>query len=604
MVVSEIPSYSLINKYAWVEEEIVLISAQTGKTLTVIHAQSGTTAADHIKGMVVIERKQTPLVYMLADHSVDAIGTVLARIRGVNVDITSDVKTYLGTAGNQLSAYPGKAAFTIADYARVSQKISLALTGAVNASNGSHSHAAGTVSVTNAAPWSWTQSPSNQVLTASYNMRGIPGTGVWSYYNAVLTVNFPSPPANILTRTISVTINCTIAAGPITLFLTGIGVIGTYTPGSGAQTFSFAYNPSYLSAAIYGGAIVQLQVPCFKMLLGVGVMYNNDYISTYYVTIVTATDVGTYNTTSASNVNISAANTPITVTNTLQLTGNSVADIYLGDMVLADVTRNITTPQAVISNLLSTYCNDATLTTIGTMPSGYAFNGAITEYKKAIEWLDYLSFQCRSYFRKIAGVSKLIVRDVNPTSQVTISSCCLTSEGIKDISIKKAALSDVINKVKVFYTRDWTKTTRQYDAFDASTSPVTDAVSITNYGEQENPQMFLFDFVTNSVMANDLAAFYCDFYGDRKWRITLSTFLDQAALQFGDIATLSNLPYVGDVITQIVEAGIVPGDLSRMDQMKFVFEVAIIPALDATALTTLLGDQLITKDTREGIIYV
>jgi hypothetical protein len=294
--------------------------------------------------------------------------------------------------------------------------------------------------------------------------------------------------------------------------------------------------------------------------------------------------------------------TGVALNGTLNLSGNSVADVMIGDMVVADVARNISSPFAVIDNLLRTYRNDTTLIQVGTLPDTYQFNGAITEYKKASEWLDYLAFQCRSYFRRHNGVSRLIVRDINPVPTGTISACVLTAEGIKDLSFKKCPRTDVINKVEVFFNRDWTAAGKQADAYKNSVGQSNQA-SIDIFDVQERPDMFLFDFVTSGPMANDLAAFYPQFYGDRKWRISFKTFLDQSKWGFGDISNLTFLPYATAMIAQFVEAGACPAGIDAMDMIRFIVEAAIIPVIPDNAVTTLLGEPLTYKD-GEVVTYV
>jgi hypothetical protein len=267
-------------------------------------------------------------------------------------------------------------------------------------------------------------------------------------------------------------------------------------------------------------------------------------------------------------------------------------------MILVDVTRNISAPSAVLGNFLSTYCNDATLRMVGTLPSYYTLNGAITEYKKAIETIDYIAFQARSYFRKIGGQSLMIVRDVNPASVGTIGACALTSEGIRDISYKKAAITDVINKVKVLYSRDWTSANKRSEAYK-NTVVSTDAASIAIFSEQERPEMFMFDMVTSQTMASDLAGYYMDFYGDRKWRITFRAFLDSVKYEFGDVVTI---PFVNDMTGILVDVSIQPGSDSNMDSIEFTIEAAIIPLLDELALLTELGDQILADD-KTGVLW-
>jgi hypothetical protein len=236
---------------------------------------------------------------------------------------------------------------------------------------------------------------------------------------------------------------------------------------------------------------------------------------------------------------------------------------------------------------------------IGTLPDNYQFNGAITEYKECLEWLDLLAFQSRCWFRKISGVSRLIVRSATPVSPTTISACALTTEGIKELSYKKAPLADVINIINILYNRDWSSSASQAQAYQSTQQSTNDA-SIATYGKLEQPSMFMFDFVDSQPMAASLASFYHDFYAVRKWLVTFRTFLDRANLEFADDVLLS---FANDLTGVIVEAGIQPGSDSAIDSIKFTVATTHIPVEIENGMTTLLGEQLHFKD-GEAITYV
>jgi hypothetical protein len=236
---------------------------------------------------------------------------------------------------------------------------------------------------------------------------------------------------------------------------------------------------------------------------------------------------------------------------------------------------------------------------VGTLPAFYAFNGAITKYKKKIEWFDILAFQCRCWYRKIAGVSKLIVRKAEPDNPVTIPACCLTGEGIKDLRYRKAPKTDVINDINVLYNRDWSSNNSSSESY-MSSKRSTDDVSIADYGRIEQPNMFMFDFITSDSMASDVGSFFHDFYAVRKWLILFPTYLDWAHLEFADDVLL---PFANDLTGVIVEAGL---DLSSGEQMpKIAFTIATtkIPLEVTNGIHTLLGIQVHTKN-REAATYV
>ncbi len=559
------------------------------RLLPIIRGYNGTIATTHDKGAVIIENKTSPLVYLCADHPLDAIGNIMARIRGVNVDITSDCTKYLGSPTNQLAAYPGRAAITIPNIARVTQRISIALQGNVNATDPGHMHNTGGTSDLSASQdasgVSTTISDATVTWDAVHNQNKFPA----SQETQVRSVNFAPISGTIKTcaMTATVTVNVPATGGYWYLQCGGKRVTSTYSNSVSGYNATTVHDATSMQGNALGLVVAAVPNGQYGALVAVG-----------GGTITAAHRNITYS--NGQQIIIQPAASGVLVTNTLQLSGNSVADIAVGDAVLVDVTRNISAPLDVMNDFLSTYCNDTSLIQVGTFPSTYSLNGAITEYKKAIEWLDYLSFQCRAFFRKMAGVSRLIVRDVNPVVTGTIPACCLTSEGIKGVGYKKAPLSDVINKVKVLYSRDWTAAGKQAESYKQATAPCTSAASIGDFGEQEQPDMFMFDFVTGTSMANDLATFYLQFYAERKWRIGFSTFLDHAQFEFGDTAQLS---FANNLVGGVVEAGFAPGSTEQMDKINFVIEAAIIPVVGATDMTTLLGDQLKTKD-GEVLTYV
>lgn len=281
------------------------------------------------------------------------------------------------------------------------------------------------------------------------------------------------------------------------------------------------------------------------------------------------------------------------------MTGNSVADVTVGDMILVDVTCNNNSPEQTFSRLLSTYCNDTSLVQTGTLPDYYKFNGAITEYRKKIEWLDLLAFQCRCWYRKIAGVSRLIVRSATPVNPTVIPACALTSEGIKDLRYKKAPKTDVINVINVLYNRDWSSDNATAESY-MSSKPSTDDASIADYGRIEQPDMFMFDFITSDAMASDVGSFYHDFYAVRKWLVSFRTFLDRLQLEFGDDVQLT---FANDLTGVTVEAGLNMASGEQMPSIEFTIATTRIPPEVLHGIHTLLGIQVHTKN-REAATYV
>jgi hypothetical protein len=109
----------------------------------------------------------------------------------------------------------------------------------------------------------------------------------------------------------------------------------------------------------------------------------------------------------------------------------------------------------------------------------------------------------------------------------------------------------------------------------------------------------MFDFVTDPQMAADLVTLYLALYGIRPWRISFYTFLDHCELEFGDVVTLN---FVNFLKGQIIEAGVIPGDLDTMDTIEFTVLSPDIPQEPLNAIIDDAGDAIITSE-RSYIIY-
>jgi len=207
------------------------------------------------------------------------------------------------------------------------------------------------------------------------------------------------------------------------------------------------------------------------------------------------------------------------------------------------------------------------VTQTGSFPAAYQFDGVITEYRRYIDWLDTLAFQCRAYYRRTAGAAYLIVRPDSLSSVRTISAVSV-ERGVKVHKRGKVPLSQVINKIEMFYSRDWSQSAGV--AAYRRTSTDTDDTSITANGICEQPDMFLFDFVGNQSMADSVRDFYLARYGTRGWQHTFRVFLDQSDLLSGQAVTLG---FAGSAVGEIEEAGIIPGDTKTIDVVEFTVRV-------------------------------
>lgn len=243
----------------------------------------------------------------------------------------------------------------------------------------------------------------------------------------------------------------------------------------------------------------------------------------------------------------------VTKVGSVTLSGNSVANTLVGDAIYVDVSRDLTAPAAVVGDLLATWCGVAPCQLIGNLPASYTFNGAITEYRRAMDIIHDLAWQCRTYFRYSLGSAVLTVRELNPASIKTLAVC--RAEGGKKIhSRDKSPYEEIINSISLLYGRDWTqdKSEKAYTAV----SKATDQDSIDKYGERERPDLFQCDFITSQTMADDVRTFYLAFYAVRHWIHTSETYYFDSELEFMDAVTLG---FSKNQVGQVSEVSFNPG---------------------------------------------
>jgi hypothetical protein len=203
-------------------------------------------------------------------------------------------------------------------------------------------------------------------------------------------------------------------------------------------------------------------------------------------------------------------------------------------------------PDHVFRHFLYTYASRpiADFVTDAAMPfssDGYKFSMVLQERKQLKDWLAYMAFQCRCFFRYSAGKAHLIYRPDSLTSDKTITAAMIRmdSDNTTSTRISRSPLDEIVNKVSLYYKRDWSRAAGR-EAYQAIVT-VEDATSIAAYGEKEKPDTFLFDFFRDATMAADLAAFYLARYKDRKKKITIGVFLDNSEIEFADAVMIAPL---------------------------------------------------------------
>lgn len=531
ITVSEVPGYSLADLTIIIDDEKMLVTAQTGTSLTVDRGEASTIPAVHTAGTVALEVMADPIVYLLADHPVTSIDKVYTRVNGVDIDITAACTLYLGTEEDEHASYPGMAVATIADIPAIRNKINLTLieTG--------HSHNAASSSAENCT----ISLPAAMVYYGSYPQpSGYPySPGLCMYKH----VTFPSSGGSRTACTYSVTLTpTTTRTCRILLVISGVCKwwADVYIVSGVAQTMTFT---AEAEASANSFDVVQIGS-------GAGSYFN-----------ITACSRMVYLSSVPSTYSASGA----------ALSGNSVADTLVGSMVLVDMARTMTDPE-IFDDLLARAGSAATITISGDQTlwsaASLSLSGAITEYKPAKYWLNLLAFQLRSWFRLDRGIAQLIIRPDTLTSTAIIPACALGPDGKKKYRRRKAELSDVINRVNLLFDRDWSKPGGA-DAY-RKVSSASDAGSIYTYGEREQPELFRFDFITGTAAAEMLRDYYLGYYKTRRWLHEFETYLDRYELEFGDVVTLA---FSDNQVGQILNVGFNPGSSREIDTIRFTVAV-------------------------------
>ena len=205
-----------------------------------------------------------------------------------------------------------------------------------------------------------------------------------------------------------------------------------------------------------------------------------------------------------------------------------------------------------------------TVTITQTPPASYLVNGAMVDQRRVIDWLDYLAFQFRCFFRMSCGVSRLIWRQDTSTPVATISAVRVES-GRKVWSRRKAPKSDIINAITLRYGRDYSLSG---DEAYSAISSATDSASVADFGKLSRDELFKLDFCQQIDHAQSLRDFYLSKFKYRYWIEELEVFLDSIALEFGDIVTLPD-----GRVGVVMSVGIQPGSIDQMDRIKLTVMV-------------------------------
>lgn len=529
-----------------IDKERIRIASRSGNTLTLASSGArgygGSTAAPHNKGAAAYQ-VLTEFVYLIADHPVKTIGDIF--VDGIRQ--TTGVTSYTGQSANQHASYPGKAIVLFATKPFITKQVNLAVDA------GNHIHKSPSV-ITSAriedwrsysGTWAWE-------AQASFRFDGDFTTGDYISSSTASTDFYRRTPVASVGSPIS--IRMCISSGYTTY--TGEGTAYLYIKNVSKTSMWIGGNTKYTRKSPW----VLLKDWADVIDSGTSIYINGNVrlwvYEMWYEILYDPTPPGS----------------PATG---VTLTGASVADTVIGSEIVATVdgfkddasgtytgTANalIERPNHIIGHFLNVYAgvslaNFSTNTNSYFSTNGYKFAIVINERKKLKEWLVKMAWQCRSYFRFSTGKAYLTLRPDSLTSQKSITANMIRmNEDYKTTTkVARSPLEEIINKIKIFYNRDWLKTGE--DAYTAI-SNTSDSTSITRYGEKERPDLFFFDFVTTQAMADHVRNFYLARYKDRKKVLDVELFLDNSEIDFADALTI--VPQ-SNLLCEVQKVNVYPG---------------------------------------------
>lgn len=216
------------------------------------------------------------------------------------------------------------------------------------------------------------------------------------------------------------------------------------------------------------------------------------------------------------------------------------------DQVSATVVSlsTLTGPDQVARHLLTTRAgvvtadiDDTVFTAAGAKytAAGYALNGLIAAETIVKDALASICRQVHSRLFPSGGKLKLVLREGHPATKPVAKALTTADLQLKSLTAARQPLTDIANRIELFYNRDWS------DGGDSYQASVTreSAASISQFGLKTDADAFKFDLITSAVMAGKVADFYLS---ERAWPSTFYTFtayLPQFDLEKEDVVTVT-----------------------------------------------------------------
>ena len=530
-----------------IDSEAIHITTISSNHITACtRAVDSTTAANHSKGALVLE-KQATCVFSFADHPVKSIGNIYAlRSDGIPVDVTSICTKYTGQGGaNDLAGYAGKAVITCPGYITFSLAVSLGLVDTIGVTSTPTPSTASGFTLCTGGP---VEVRDNDTTSNALSFGGAGSSTKsnkaweisWNYWVQTL------PTGSDEEITIDFPINSHTHIGKMTS--TGfVAYVGSPLIVADSASFNQTYY-AYLRADGGGtGGVWGVTVSNAKAIY---------------------TETASVSSSKTGGVTGSVSGGDVMVGDNILISGEGYQDDGSGTFT-GSASALIERPDHVFKHFLYTQAAWAVadFSTDAATPfaaDSYKFSVVINTRKKLREWLAYMALQCRCWFRFAGGKASLLYRTDSISSDKTITAAMtlMNDDNTTSVRITRSPLDEIINLIHVYYQRDWTKSLGR-EAYQAVTK-TSDATSISAYGEKERADGFLFDFVRDATMAVDIRDFYLARYKDRKKVVSGTVFLDNCEIEFADVVTFAAL---SNLVCEVRKAGLSPGSKDQIDQI-------------------------------------
>jgi hypothetical protein len=532
-----------------IDDEKITYTGKSGNTLTgCTRGASGTTAVAHDAGAKVAQ-VLTEYVYLIAGHPVKTVSAVY--VEGTR--LASGYTAYTGQSGDELTGYAGKAVVKFTALPVLRRQVAIEATlndGSVDQSafsiaTGSHAHTGAQKIIV------WQFDCAAVTYGTVYN--------AWSLCDGPLTTG-----AQWETDGAQVTVSkaryeaydgtpmqyriCLYMSGTGTLRFSGFGVTLDFT-GSGKSIW---YNvPTWLDTwAEWNNATATIKEA--------GGSFSNLNCTEVWI------EISYMPTVSASPATGVAKSGTLTVSETVNIEGNSVADTVIGGAVTADAegygddasgtytgTANalITRPDHVFKHLLlallgfpSADLDTTALSAAGSFygTNSYTFGFCLDRPWRAADLFARLALQCRSrFFVSPQGKARLIVRQTGQISGHAIAK----NEIVRDsVSVSRSPAEDILNRINAAYNRDCALSWDDPASYSGSVRK-EDATSQTRYGVREwtgERGLFCFFAVTSATMAGHVAQALLDFHRRARRIVRFSVFLDNSEIEPGDVIDVTH----------------------------------------------------------------